>query len=233
MNATLLQEHAAQLLALHHGTHPLILPNCWDAASARLFEEEGFPAAATSSAGVAFSLGYADHQKVPPAEMMAAIARIARSIQVPLTADVESGYGDPGETARALIAAGAVGLNLEDFDGELIPIEKHCSSIQKVRLAGEALGIHLVINARTDIFLEQIGEPETRLARAVERMKAYADAGADCLFVPLVNDEVTIKKLVEATPLPLNIIATAGALPIARLTELGVNRISLGSGPMG
>ena len=232
MNVTRLQEQAQKLLALHHGSVPLVLPNCWDAASARLFEAEGFPAAATGSGGVAFSLGYADHQHVPVREMMAAIARIARCIKVPLTADVESGYGDPGETARGLLEAGAVGLNLEDFDEELIPIDKQCRSIQRVRKAGEACGVHLVINARVDIYINQLGDPDTRLERTIERMLAYAEAGADSLFVPLVTDEETIGKLVAATPLPLNIIITAGAPPISRLAALGVRRISVGSGPM-
>ena len=232
MNVSRLRKHAERLLALHHGSVPLVLPNCWDAASARLFEAEGFPAAATGSAGVAFSLGYADHQHIPVGEMMAAIARIARCIEVPLTADVEAGYGNPGETARALLEAGAVGLNLEDFDEELIPIDKQCASIREVRKAGDAFGIHLVINARVDIFINQLGDPETRLERTIERMRAYAEAGADCLFVPFVTAEETIAKLVAATSLPLNIIATAGAPPISRLTALGVRRVSMGSGPM-
>src|SRR5580700_567353 len=167
-----------KLRALHHGPDILVLPNAWDCASARIFEELGFPAIATTSAGVAFSLGYADEQKIPGKEMLAAVAKIARSVDVPVTADLEGGYGDIGETAAALLESGAVGLNLEDILGQgpesLASVDEQVSRIAAVRRTGA------VVNARTDLYLMQIGDASTRFDRASERLKAYRDAGADC-----------------------------------------------------
>jgi len=168
--------------------------------------------------------------------MLDAIARIARAVAVPVTADVEAGYGrapeTAAETARQVIEAGAVGLNLEDLDDELIPIETQVERLQAIRRVGADLGVPLVINARTDIFLAQIGPPETRLERTVERLSAYRDAGADCLFAPGVKDVETIRALVRELRHPLNIIAVAGSASIAELHGIGVARVSVGSGPM-
>jgi 2-methylisocitrate lyase-like PEP mutase family enzyme len=209
------------------------LPNVWDAASARIVENAGFPAVATGSAGVAFCLGYRDGEVVPLPEMLGQVRRIARVVSVPVTADLEAGYEDVERTAEGLIEAGGVGLNLEDLQhGTLIPIPDQVRRIERIRVVGERLGVPLVINARTDIFLAGIGLPETRFAASLERLKAYRDAGADCLFVPGVRDDLTIRRFVEALQYPLNILAVQGAPSVERLEELGVARVSFGSGPM-
>src|SRR5262249_16401958 len=155
-----------RLRELHHAGHPLVLPNAWDVASARIFEKAGFPAIATTSAGIAFCLGYADGERISPTEMFGAVARIASSVSVPVTADLEAGYCDAGATAQAAIAAGAAGLNLEDFEnGALVELRRQTDRIRAVRETGERLGVHLVLNARTDLFLFAGGDPATRVDR--------------------------------------------------------------------
>ena len=219
-----------KLRALHHGPEVLVLPNAWDCASARIFEELGYPAIATTSAGVSFSLGYADGQNIPGKEMLAAVARIAHSVDVPVTADLEGGYGDISETAAALLESGAVGLNLEDILGHgpesLAPVDEQVSRIAAVRKTG------VVVNARTDLYLLQIGDDATRFDRACDRLKAYRDAGADCLFIPGITSEDLITRFVDALRCPINILAVARTPSIARLKELGVARVSVGSGMM-
>ncbi|HEY3824754.1 MAG TPA: isocitrate lyase/phosphoenolpyruvate mutase family protein [Bryobacteraceae bacterium] len=226
------QKSKAELFRrLHSGPDILVLPNAWDAISARIVEEEKFPAAVTGSAGVAAVLGYADGQKIPRQEMMFMVARMAASVSVPLTADVESGYGDPAGTAREVIAAGAVGMNLEDqADHKLLPLEDQLASIRAVKEAAKATGIPLVLNARTDIFLMKHGDEPTRFDRAVERLNAFHEAGADCLFAPGVADAGTIGRLVKALKGPLNILASIGTPSVSELKRLGVRRLSLGSG---
>lgn len=232
-------ERAARFLELHRGPRILLLPNAWDAASARLFEEEGFPAIGTTSAGVAYSLGFPDGQQAPFPEIVAAIERIARAVQVSVTADIESGFGESaeevGENVRAVLEAGAVGVNLEDGredEDSLMPISLHSEKIRSAREAALAAGFALVVNARTDVFLDAIGDPTTRFDEAVARANAYRHAGADCLFVPGVTDAATIERLVRAIDGPLNVLAAAATPPISELERLGVARVSLGSGPM-
>jgi 2-methylisocitrate lyase-like PEP mutase family enzyme len=216
---------------LHRGPRILVLPNASDAASARIFEQTGFPAVGTSSAGVSFSLGYPDGQRTPSSEMIAAVKRIVRAVSVPVTVDVEAGYGDPVGTAKALVDAGAAGMNLEDVTGDgpesLVDLAAQVRIIEEIRAATD-----LVINARTDIYLMGIGDPATRFERTVERLNAYRKAGADCLFAPGVRDAETIGNLVHAVDGPLNILGGAGAPPVAELERLGVARVSVGSGPM-
>ncbi len=163
---------AEKLRQLHHGPKILVLPNAWDAASARIFEDAGFPAIATTSAGVAFSLGYPDGQLIPREEMLGVVKRIAHSVQVPVTADLEAGYGDAAKTAESAIEAGAVGLNLEDFDHadgkKLFSITEQVEKIKTIRRVSDKLGVRLVINARTDQYLAEIGEPSTRFAEAMQ-----------------------------------------------------------------
>jgi 2-methylisocitrate lyase-like PEP mutase family enzyme len=227
------REKALELHRLHQGPPILCLANVWDAASARIVESAGFPAIGTSSAGIAFSLGYADGERIPRAEMLAAVRRIAGAVAAPVTADLEAGYEDVEVTAAGLMEAGAVGLNLEDIQGGgLVDLPAQLEKIRTVRRAGERAGVPIVINARTDIYLEQIGEEATCFSRAVERLAAYRDVGADCLFIPGVRDEPTISRLVEALHFPLNILAGAGTPSARRLQDLGVARVSLGSGPM-
>jgi 2-methylisocitrate lyase-like PEP mutase family enzyme len=220
-------EKAEIFRALHRGPEILVLPNAWDCVSARIVEETGFPAIATTSAGVANALGYPDGERIPAAEMLAAVARIARCVRVPVTADLEAGYGDVAATGAGLVASGAIGLNLEDGGGDSA---RHALSIATVRRVGRELGVNLVINARTDLYLRQIGDPGSRFDATCERSQAYIDAGADCVFVPGVTDEDTIRRFVETLHFPLNFLAMAGTPPIGRLQELGVARVSVGSG---
>jgi 2-methylisocitrate lyase-like PEP mutase family enzyme len=226
-------EKAELFRSLHRGPEILILPNAWDCASARIFELTGFPAIATTSAGIAFSLGYSDGERIPQDLMLATIGQISDSVQVPVTADLESGYGDVAKTTAGLIAAGAVGLNLEDMDHAsltLVPIAEQIEKIATVRRVASDLGVSVVINARTDVYLAQIGEPTTRFDRACERLQGYIAAGADCVFLPGLADENIIRRVVETLKFPLNILAGANLPAIPRLHELGVARVSVGSG---
>ena len=229
-----LQEQARRFRQLHAGPGILVLPNAWDVITARVIETAGFSAIATSSAGVAWALGYADGERISRGEMLAVVRRIASSVRVPVTADMEAGYGTTpeaaGETARGVIAAGAVGLNLEDGtnDGRLVDIALHQDRIRAVREAGRAAGVPLVINARTDAFEVKEWSPAERLTAAVRRANAYRAAGADCLFVPHVSDGATIDQLARDIEGPLNIIAGPPAPTIPELERLGVRRASLG-----
>ncbi|HEV7220396.1 MAG: isocitrate lyase/phosphoenolpyruvate mutase family protein [Terriglobales bacterium] len=225
---------------MHRGGSILLLPNIWDVASARIVEEAGFEAIASSSAGVAFSLGYPDGQRISRAEMLAAVARIARAVKVPVTADVEAAYGDRPEdaarTASEVIAAGAVGMNIEDgTDDSSQPLIDLALAVEKIRAVREAAlraGISIVVNARTDVYLAEVGAPEGRYDETVRRLAAYRDAGADCLFAPGVRDVSTIERLVEDLKWPVNILAGPGFPSVPELHKLGVARVSLGSGPM-
>jgi 2-methylisocitrate lyase-like PEP mutase family enzyme len=227
------QKAKADLLRnLHTGRDMLVLVNAWDGVSARLIEAEGFPAVATGSAGVAAVLGYPDGQRVPREEMMFMIRRIAQSVDLPVTADVESGYGDPVSTALEVIKAGAAGMNLEDMaSGELFPLNQQIEKIRAIRAAVDAAGIPLVINARTDILLEKHGDSATRFERSLERLNAYYAAGADCLFAPGISDPQTIERMASTVKGPLNILATIGTPSLRDLKRMGVKRVSFGSGP--
>ena len=213
---------AAALRALHVPGAPLVLPNAWDAGTARLVEQAGFPAVATTSSGVADALGYADGEQTPTDEMLAAVARVARAVAVPVTADMEAGYGlDDAELARRVTAAGAVGINLEDTDHPnhpaLVPAERHAARIARIKDAAD-----IVVNARIDVHLRG---GETR--EALERARRYRDAGADCVYPIGVADEATIAAFVELG-VPVNVLLRPGAPSIERLAELGVARVSLG-----
>jgi len=226
--------------ALHSGTEPLLLPNVWDVASARIVEACGFPALATTSAGIAFSLGFADGQQIPKEEMFQAVARIARAVKVPVTADVEAGFGiypeDAAHTVRAILEAGAVGINLEDATGDssrpLADLQQHLQKIHAVREAANSLAVPLVLNARTDVYLLQVGDPATRYDEALRRLQAFRDSGADCVFIPGLRDASTIARIVADLRCPVNILAVPGSPSVQELRRLGVARISLGSGPM-
>jgi len=226
--------------AMHRGPGILVLPNAWDVASARVFEEAGFGALATTSAGVAFSLGYPDGQKISRGEMLARVASIARAVKVPVTADVEAGYGtrpeDAAETAKGAIAAGAVGMNLEDATGDRAhPLVDLSLQLEKIRAAREAAlktGVLMVVNARTDIYWAQVGAPETRYDETVRRLAAYRDAGADSVFVPGLQDLKSIARMVQDLKCPLNILAGPGSAPVPELEKLGVARVSIGSAAM-
>ena len=234
MKATSQRDHAESFRQLHAGPGILVLPNAWDVATARLVEEAGFPGIATTSAGVAWAYGYPDGERISRNEMLEAVRRIAAAVRLPVTADVEGGYGATpeaaAETARAVVAAGAVGLNLEDgtTDGGLLDVALQVERLQAARDAGASSGVLLVINARTDAFEVRAWEPARRFAEAVRRANAYRAAGADCLFVPHVSDAATIGRLAREIAGPLNVIAGPPAPPIRELEQLGVRRASLG-----
>ncbi len=241
MDTTAQGRKAEELRRLHSGARVLVLPNAWDVASARVLEELGFPAIATTSAGVAFALGCPDGQRVSRDEMLEVVARIASAVRVPVTADMEAGYGltpkDMAETAKAIVTAGAVGLNLEDVTGdtESSPVDTalQVEKIGAIREASAALGVSLVINARTDVYLMPIGPEATRFERTVERLRAYRAAGADCVFAPgVVEERDLIEKLVKAVAAPMNILVTPGCPSIPELQKIGVARASVGSGVM-
>jgi len=240
MDVTAQGRKAEELRKLHGGPRVLVLPNAWDVASARVLEELGYPAIATTSAGVAFALGYPDGQRVSRDEMLEVVERIARAVRVPVTADMEAGYGttlaDMAETAKAIVAAGAVGLNLEDVIGETessqVNTELQAEKIRTIRQVSASRGVSLVINARTDIYLMPIGPEAMRLERTVERLRAYRAAGADCVFAPGVKERELIEKLVKAVGAPLNILVTPGCPSIPELQKMGVARASIGSGVM-
>jgi 2-methylisocitrate lyase-like PEP mutase family enzyme len=231
-----LAARAGRLRALHHGPELLVLPNAWDAASARAVADAGFAAVATTSGGVAVSLGWEDREQTPPDEMFAAIARIARVVSLPVTADIESGYGlSAEELAARLLAAGAVGCNLEDSDhahpGTLVTAEAHAARIAAVKQAARARGVDIVVNARVDVVLRQIGVPETRVAETIRRSRLYLQAGADCVFPIFMKDEAAIAAVVQGVEAaPVNILAIEGAPSLARLRGLGVARVSYGGG---
>jgi 2-methylisocitrate lyase-like PEP mutase family enzyme len=233
-------QKAEQFRKLHHGSRLLFLPNAWDVVSARILEECGHPAIATSSAAVAFSLGYPDGQRISRDEMLEVCGRIARAVDVPVTADLEAGYGttvkDMVETVKAAIAAGIIGMNFEDVTGDdessFVNLPLQVEKIRAICEAAKSLGVPFVLNARTDIYLMPIGPEATRFERTVERLRAYRDAGASCLFAPGVYDRETIAKLVKAIEAPLNILANPACPPMAELEKIGVARVSVGSGLM-
>jgi 2-methylisocitrate lyase-like PEP mutase family enzyme len=230
-------DKAVEFLGLHRGPGALILPNVWDVASARVIEAAGFPALATSSAGVAFSLGYPDGQRISREEMIARVARIARAVTVPVSADLEAAYGntpeDAARTTREMIQAGAVGMNLEDaVDDQLLDTSLAVEKVRAARAVAAELRVPIVVNARTDVYMIPGGDPNEKYAETVRRLQAYCDAGATCVFAPGLKDAETIGRLVKDLECPLNILAGPGAPSIRELERLGVARVSLGSGPM-
>jgi len=231
------REKATAFLKLHAGPRILVLPNVWDAVTAKLVERAGFSAIATSSAAVAWALGLPDGERVSREEMATAVARVVRAVSVPVTADMEAGYGarpeDAAATARAVVEVGAVGMNLEDAadpEGKaLLDVTLQVERIGAAREAAEQLGVPIVINARTDVFLSGIGETAGRLDHAVTRLNAYRSAGAESLFCPGVTDATIIATLVRELHGPLNILASPGAPSVPELERLGVRRVSLGA----
>ena len=234
------KDKAVMLRQLHTGPQILVLPNAWDAASARVFEQAGFPAVATTSSGVAAALGYPDGQRISRDMLVENVAQITRVVKCPITVDIESGFGSSMEevlqTVRAIIAAGAVGINIEDSTKEreraLVDISEQVELLKAIQETASSLDVPLVVNARTDVFLLQVGDPHKRLEQAVQRANAYREAGADCLFPIGVSDAGTIASLVQAINGPVNILAGSSTPTIPELAQLGVARVSFGSGPM-
>ncbi|WP_326784353.1 isocitrate lyase/PEP mutase family protein [Streptomyces sp. NBC_00151] len=229
-----LRDSALAFRALHVPGRPLVLANAWDAVSARIVEEEGAAAVATTSAGLAWALGAADGDRLDRGDSLAAVARIAAVVRVPVSADIESGYASDaqgvGDTVRAVLAAGAVGVNIEDAlygegAGPLRPRAEQAERIAAVRAAADAAEVPLFVNARVDTFLRGAGGVEETLERAA----AFLAAGADGVFVPGTVDPATVKALVEGIEGPVNVLVGPGAPSVDELAALGVARISAGS----
>jgi 2-methylisocitrate lyase-like PEP mutase family enzyme len=223
------------LRSLHVPGAPLLLPNAWDVATARAVVAAGYPVIATSSGGVAAALGYQDHEGSPPGEMLAADARIVRGVEVPVTVDAEAGYGlEPDELVSALREMGAAGCNLEDSvhaAGTLREVAKQAAWLRAVREAADGQGYRLVVNARVDVFLSRLGTvPQDQLVEeALERARAYLEAGADCVYPIALWHEGALATFVRQTPGPVNALASSRAPSVPRLAELGVARVSYGT----
>ncbi|MEO6714717.1 MAG: isocitrate lyase/phosphoenolpyruvate mutase family protein [Mycobacteriales bacterium] len=217
-----------------HAAPALVLPNAWDVVSARIVEDAGAAAIATTSAGVAWALGAADGNRVDRDLALGAVARIVVAVDVPVTADIETGFGETdaelAETIRGVLDAGAVGINIEDSGfAPLRPMEQQAARLRVVRAAAEASGRSLFINARVDTYLMSAGDVGDRLAETLRRSAAYLEAGADGIFVPGVTDLALLRQLLAAIPAPLNVLTGPGAPIVAELAEIGVRRISVGS----
>src|SRR3954468_4295408 len=210
------REKAEELRRLHAAPEPLVLVNAWDAASARVVAAApGCRAIATASWSIAAARGVPDGEAIPLSEMLEGVATVARAVELPVTADLERGYGDAGATVARAIEAGAVGCNLEDSDGAggLRPTDDHAAAVAAARAAGEAAGVPLVINARTDVFLRGVDDMD----EAVERARAYLKAGADCAFVPGVRDVPTLEELVIRVRGPVSVLVGAGGPTLGEL----------------
>ncbi|MGQ0841884.1 isocitrate lyase/PEP mutase family protein [Actinokineospora sp.] len=231
------QERAERFHALHTGGEVLALANAWDVASALVSVEAGVRAVATTSAGVAWSLGAADGDSLDRALAIDFIARVVSAVDVPVTADIERGFGatpdDVAETVRGVLAAGAVGVNIEDgFATDASPLRDTADQARRLaaaRAAADDAGISLYLNARVDTYLARVGDREFRLRETVRRAEAYLAAGASGIFVPGIAHLDTIKALAAAIPAPLNIMVGPGVPSVAELAGVGVARASLGA----
>jgi 2-methylisocitrate lyase-like PEP mutase family enzyme len=234
MDLAVQKTKAERFRALHTAAEILILCNTSDVGTARVVEAAGYTAVATSSAGVAWMMGYADGENIGREEMLSMVHRIARAVDLPVTADMEAGYGpraeDVAETVRKTIEAGAVGINIEDGTRGATPLfefERAVERIRAAREAADATGVPMVVNARTDGFLRG-GKGEETFKEAVRRGNAYRQAGADCVFVPGVRDAQTIAALVREIDAPVNTLSGAPSPPVPQLQALGVARVSIG-----
>jgi len=233
-------ERAVQFRQFHHSAPLLVLPNIWDAASARIVEQAGFRAVATTSSGVATALGYRDGQQMSKDLLIEVLARITRFVDCPVTADIEAGYGNSIEevlqTVKAVIATGVVGINIEDSlihqKTALADLSYQVELIKALRELATSLDVPFVINARVDVFLFAIGKPESRFEHAVQRANAYLQAGADCVYPIRVLDRVTIANLVKAINGPINMLGGPSTLALPEFEQLGVARVSLAGGLM-
>jgi 2-methylisocitrate lyase-like PEP mutase family enzyme len=234
-----LGSHCEELRSLHRPGEPLLLPNAWDVATAKAVVEAGFPVVATTSAGVAATLGYEDHEGAPGDEMLAAAARMARGVDVPVTVDAEAGYGmEPAELVAALRDAGAAGCNLEDSDyaaDQLQDPDRHAEWLRSVRQAASDQDYPLVINARVDVFLhpflagEAGAETQQKLVpEAVRRANAYLEAGVDCVYPIVLWDPEALRSFISEVDGPVNVVRLPQAPSNAELAEMGVVRISWG-----
>jgi 2-methylisocitrate lyase-like PEP mutase family enzyme len=214
-----------------HAGGLLVLPNAWDAGTAVLIESLGAKAIATTSAGMAWSHGYADGDLLPVPKLLATVAEIARVVRVPLTVDIEGGYSNEpaavGDVVAGVVDAGGVGINLEDGAGDP---ELLAAKIERAKDAGARLGVDLFVNARTDVYLKGLAPPDRRIEETLSRAERYRGVGADGIFVPGLTDAVDIKEIASSARLPLNVLGRQGLPPAAELESLGVRRLSAGSG---
>ena len=228
-------EKAEAFRRLHDRREVLVLPNAWDVPSARIFEDEGFPAVATSSAGMLVSLGYPDGEGIPSGEFVAAVGRITKVLSVPLSADVVGGFGDSPEgvakSVEAVVRAGAIGVNIEDFahgSKELLPLEKQLERLRALIRLREQMSVPFVINARTDALRFAIGDDAAKLREAVRRAEAYRDLGADCVYPMGLTAAASISAFVRALDFPINVMVRKGLPSVPELKCLGVARVSFG-----
>lgn len=230
-----LQAKAAALRGLHRPGDPVLLANVWDVASAKMVEELGFPAIATSSSAVAHAFGEQDTDVMPPEIAFGVVERVAKAVGLPVTADLEAGYQLSAEGfVRRVLAAGAVGFNLEDSDhhggGVLVDIENQAERIAAVRAAAKKAGVDVVINARVDTYVRHVGEPEDQLKEGLRRGRAYLEAGADCVYPIMIQDEKAIGAFVDGVGGNINVNMRAGSPSLATLKRLNVARVSMGGG---
>ncbi|MDD8019208.1 MAG: isocitrate lyase/phosphoenolpyruvate mutase family protein [Bacteroidota bacterium] len=238
------KEKAERFLKYHQDKEILVLLNSWDIGSSKLIEASGYKAIATTSMGIAASLGYPDCEIIQLSEMIEVITGIVNGVQVPVTVDIEAGYGNNVneviDSVKKIIATGIVGINIEDsieLNPVLIDEMEFCERISAIRALSDSLGFHLVINARTDSFYTSSGSPREKLSESIKRGNKYREAGADCIFVQPVGDKETISTLVKEINAPINIlsnptIGTGSSLSVSELQDLGVARVSLGSSLM-
>lgn len=230
------REKAEELRRLHVAPEPLVLVNAWDAVSARVVAAApGCRAIATASWSIAAAHGFPDGEAISREAMIEAVRVVAEAVELPVTADLERGFGDARVTIESALEAGAVGCNLEDADGKggLWPAEEHAAVVAATRAVGDAAGIPLVINARTDVFLTDVMPAEERVVAALERGAAYLEAGADCIFVPGAPDLATIEHLAREMGGMISVFGWAGGPTLAELAQAGVARVSYGPGPLG
>ena len=233
MSNQVLKERAEALLALHQPGNPVVLPTVWDAWSARLAVDAGFVALTVGSHPVADSVGKADQEGMTFDDVVTRVKQITAAVDVPVSVDIESGYGEsPTRLITGLLDAGAVGLNIEDTvhseGGRLRSSSEHAELVGALRNAADATGVHMVINARTDLFLRQDGDESDRVDRAIARLKEAAAAGADALYPVGRHDPDTLRRLASELPLPINAIALPDQSDPAEFGPLGVGRISFG-----
>lgn len=227
-------EKAESFRSLHRG-RILVLPNAWDVPSARVFEDSGFPAVATSSAGLMASLGFADGESIPKRDLMGAVERIAGALGAPLTVDLVSGFGKGPDavvkTVKETVRAGAVGINIEDFVHEtkkMIPLSEQEAKLKALVRLRDSSKVRFVINARTDALRFGKGDDAEKLDQAISRCGAYRDLGADCVYPMGLVDAASISKFVKALRFPVNVMVRKGLPSVPELQKLGVARVSFG-----
>lgn len=231
------EEKAQQLHQLHHSDKLFILPNIWDVLGAKLLENIGYTAVATASASIAFTNGYNDGEKIPFNTVVSILRTVAESVNIPVTADIESGYAKTNEELKKnitqVIEAGIVGINIEDTNHSLhtlYTLDEQCERIRLIRKTADEMQISLFINARVDVLLhgKEFPTPEAKLGEMIRRGKAYREAGADCIFPITIKRKEDIREVVHQLQMPINVLAIPGIPDFVTLNTLGVTRVSLG-----